>query len=367
MTPSLRRPWLRCVRTLASLRPHRVRSLSSMALARQRDVTDVRRGLSAWSGESVGELTQPSAGGLSSDTYLFQAGGRDLVARLPPLGEGLFPSYNLAAQAFVMEALGEHGVVPVPEVVEYVDDEDVLGAPFLVMARVPGRVPTDNPSYLVDGWVHDAAPDDQRALHDAFGSVCARVNMCDWDAMGLTFLARPGGTGLDAEIAWWTQYLDWAAAGADLAPVRDALAWCAAQAPTDPLPPALLWGDVRIPNIVFDDAFQPAAVLDWEMASIGPAEIDLGWFLAIHKMSVGVGGTTELPGFRPPDEFVAHYETQLGRPLVDLRWFEAWGAFRSAAIMVRLAVLLREIGLVDDLRLQERNPSLKLLRGLIGS
>ncbi len=335
-----------------------------MALARQRDVTEVRRGLSAWSGEPVGELVQPSAGGLSSDTYLFRAGERDLVARLPPLGEGLFPTYNLAAQAFVMEALAEHGVVPVPDVVVYVDDEDLLGAPFLVMARVPGRVPTDNPSYLVDGWVHDAAPRDQRALHDAFGSVCARVNTCDWDGIGLTFLARPGGTGLPAEIAWWSDYLDWAADGADLTSVRDALAWCAEHAPTEPIPPALLWGDARVPNIVFDDTFQPAAVLDWEMASIGPAEIDLGWFVAIHQMSIGIGSTAELPGFRPLDEFVARYETALGRALVDVRWFEAWGAFRSAAIMVRLTVLLREIGLVDDLRMQERNPSLKLLRSL---
>lgn len=335
-----------------------------MALARQREASDVQRGLAAWLGAEVSDLTQPSAGGLSSETYLFRAGGRELVLRLPPAGDALFPRYDLLAQSFVMQTLAEHDVVPVPEVVAYVDDTSYLGAPFLVMAKVEGRVPTDNPSYLVEGWVHDASPVEQRRLQDAFVDVCARINACAWDDMGLAFLARPGGTGLEAEIGWWSDYLDWAADGADLPQLRDARAWCSANAPSGRPSPSLLWGDVRIPNIVFDATFRPAAVLDWEMASIGPAEIDLGWFLAIHRMSTG-GRGADLPGFAPRDEFVRAYEARLGRELLPLRWFEVWGAFRSAAIMVRLARLLFDLGFVDDLRMQERNPSTKLLRDLL--
>src|SRR2546430_12257364 len=49
-------------------------------------------------------------------------------------------------------------------------------------------------------------------------------------------------------------------------------------------PPVLCWGDVRIPNVVFGDDFRARAVLDWEMASIGPPELDIGWYLVIHRM-----------------------------------------------------------------------------------
>jgi aminoglycoside phosphotransferase (APT) family kinase protein len=337
-----------------------------MAIARQRDPDAVLAGLSAWLGSPVDDLTQPSAGGLSSETYLFSAGGDELVARLAPDGDGLFPSYNLAAQALVMETLAEHAVVPVPRVVAYVDDEAWLGAPFIVMERVAGRVPTDQPPYLTQGWVHDAPPDSQRTLHDGFLDVCARIHTCDWDGMGLAYLARPGGTGIDAEIAWWTSYLDWAADGAELAPLRDALAWCRTHAPTSLPSPSLCWGDVRIPNVVFDDQFAPRAVLDWEMASIGPAELDIGWFVALHRMSVEALGA-DLPGFPSRAELVASYEARLGRPFLALDWFEAWAAFRSAAILVRLTRLLRDLGLVDNLRMQERNPSAKLLATLVGT
>lgn len=335
-----------------------------MAIARQRDPEEVRAGLAAWANAPIDHLDQPSAGGLSSETYLFDAGGESLVARLPPRGVGLFPTYNLAAQAYVMDVLGARGVVPVPNVVEYVDDEQFLGAPFLVMERVAGRVPTDQPSYLATGWVHNAAPERQRALQDGFLGACAAIHRCDWDDLGLAFLSRPGGIGIDAEVAWWSTYLDWAADGAALPQLRDALAWCRETVPTTPLPASLCWGDVRIPNVVFDDDFVPVAVLDWEMASIGPAEIDVGWFLAIHAMSVSVNGA-DLPGFAGRDEVALTYAARLGRALVDLRWFETWAAFRSAAIMVRLARLLRDVGLVEDLRMQERNPSMKLLAGLL--
>ena len=102
-----------------------------MALARQRDPDVVRKGLSAWAGTDVHEITQPAAGGLSSETYLFAAGDRELVARLPPAGAALFREYNLAAQAFVMETLAANAIVPVPEVASANVTGDVAAAfPF---------------------------------------------------------------------------------------------------------------------------------------------------------------------------------------------------------------------------------------------
>ena len=159
-------------------------------------------------------------------------------------------------QARIMQTLGDNRVVPVPRVVEYVADTGFLGSPFLVMERVEGRVPSDNPPFVMSGWVHDAPADLQRRLHDEFVSTCARIHRADWRALGLGEVAsRSGGTTLAAEVAWWSDYLDWTADGAPPAALRDA-AWCAENVPAGEPPPALCWGDVRIPNVVFDDDFR---------------------------------------------------------------------------------------------------------------
>jgi aminoglycoside phosphotransferase (APT) family kinase protein len=336
-----------------------------MAIARQREPEAVRAGLTAWLGQPVGGLTQPSAGGLSSETYLFDAAnGEQLVARLAPEGDALFPAYDLEMQARIMQVLGAHAVVPVPRVVEYVADPGYLGSPFVVMERVPGRVPSDNPPFVITGWLHDAPADSQRVLQDTFVSVCAHIHRADWRAIGLSSVAnRTGGTTLAAELSWWSDYLDWTTDGTPPAVLRDGRAWCAENLPADQPEAALCWGDVRIPNVVFSDDFRPRAVLDWEMATIGPPELDIGWYLVIHGMTTAVTG--DLPGFRGRDELLRAYETQLGRALHDLHWYEAWAAFRAAAIMVRLTRLLHDLGLVPDLEMQEHNPPIELLQTFV--
>jgi len=335
-----------------------------MAIARQRDPESVRTGLEAWLGQPIGTITRPSTGGLSSETYLFDSPAGSLVARMAPDGDGLFPVYDLGMQAQVMQALHAHHVVPVPRVIAYVEDPRWLGAPFVVMERAAGRIPTDHPPFTVVGWVHDASPPHQRALQDHFVDLCARLHRAEWRSLGLEIASRPAGTGLHGEFAWWSAYLDFAADGSPAGLVCDARAWCLEHLPADEPAPSLCWGDVRIPNVVFDRSYRPSAVLDWEMASIGPAELDMGWYFVIHDMTVATTG--DLPGFRSRAEVLRRYEAALGRAVHDLTWYEAWAAFRAAAIMVRLTVLLHELGLVPDLSMQEHNPPSDLLRKLLG-
>jgi aminoglycoside phosphotransferase (APT) family kinase protein len=354
-----------------------------MAIARTRDPEAVRdrfaRWLTATRGgpvEVVG-FASPSTGGMSSETFLAQVRSADgpgaddepegLVVRLPPDGEGLFPSYDLGRQALVLDALHESTDVPVPRVLAYEPDPEPLGAPFLVMVHVAGRIPADQPSYLGSGWVAELRAEEQRTLQQGFLATLAHVHRVDWAEIGLDELTRPGtGTALERDLHWWRSYLDWAADGAAATRTRAALSWLESNAPIDVPPPGLLWGDVRMPNVVFDDELRPAAVLDWEMADIGPAEVDVGWWLAIHRMSVTVSGA-DLPGFMDREQALAWYERHLARA-VDrdhLLWYEAYGAFRSAAIMVRMARLLHDAGIVDSLDLQERNPCTALLRDVL--
>lgn len=351
---------IRCKLQIPKLLP----SLPAMTVPRQREPETVRAGLEAWLREPVEALTRPTTGGLSSETYLFDTEAGPLVARLAPDGDGLFPVYDLAMQAQIMQALRAHDIVPVPRIIAHVEDTQWLGAPFLVMERVEGRIPSDNPPFTLLGWLHDASPERQRALQDEFIAACAQIHRADWRALGVgEVVGRPGGTGLDAEVAWWSNYLDFAADGSPSGLLSEARTWCIEHLPADEPEPSLCWGDVRIPNVVFDMDDRPSAVLDWEMASIGPAELDIGWYLVIHNMTAATTG--DLPGFRPRAELLRAYEARLGRPLHDLAWYEAWAAFRSAAIMVRLTVLLHSLELVPDLSMQENNPPADLLRTLL--
>lgn len=342
--------------------------------AAERDVETVRAGLARWLGAqhperadlAVAPLGRPAAG-LSSDTLFadvtWRDGSESLVVRLPPAGAGLFPRYDLEHQARVQQALARTAV-PVAVPVRHERDEQWVGAPFLVMPRVPGRVLLANPSFLVSGWLHDAPPADQARLFDGFLATLADLHRVDWRADGLGFLARTEAEGLQAEVARWSEYLAWAAN--DVAPpgyLAEALAWCVAHRPVATSPAALLWGDVQLVNAVFADDLSVAAVLDWEMTGIGPPELDLGWFLALHGMTAAAHGR-DLPGFPPRDAMVARYEEALGRAVGDLRWFEVFALVRSGSIMVRIARLLAAQG-VDDSWLTRGNPTQDALARLL--
>jgi aminoglycoside phosphotransferase (APT) family kinase protein len=341
----------------------------------RRDPAAVAEGLTRWFVTGHPEAvevridppTRPSAG-LSSETLLVELSWRDgdgahhqsLVARLAPAGEGLFPTYDLRAQALVQERLGAT-VVPVAAPVAMEEDVGWLGTPFLLMKRIPGRVLLDHPPFLTGGWLHGCGPEDQRALHAQFLDVLAAIHRLDWAGLGLQGLAR--GTGLGGELDWWSRYVRWASGDAPPQVVADALAWCAANRPRPEPPACLLWGDVRFGNVIFDESLRPRAVLDWEMASIGPAEVDVGWFLAMHAESVATVGT-DLPGFPDASATTAAYETRLGRALVDLEWYEVFALVRAAAIMVRMARLLVAQGISDSWL--SGNPMLARLRKRLG-
>jgi aminoglycoside phosphotransferase (APT) family kinase protein len=293
-----------------------------------------------------------------------------LVLRLPPEGPGLFRTYDLAMQAAVQDA-ARRGGVPVPSFVEVEPDVTWVGAPFLVMPRVAGAVPGELP--VADDWIMGLGPAGQRTLHEAFLDALARVHASPVDglahhlrggtpatpdatgaagAVGAS-AATPGAAGavgaagtvdasgpgaLVAEVDWWRDLVDWTFDGATPASLADGFAWCRARVP-DPAPPAgLLWGDVRLGNVVFGADLGVRAVLDWEMASLGPAESDLAWCTALDEIAAGLVGQ-QVPGFLARDEIVDRHERALGRQLAAFRWFEIFAMLRAAALNVRTATL----------------------------
>jgi len=348
-----------------------------MAVGGTRDLEAVRLGLERWfrherpdfPGAIVSPIERPSAG-LSSDTVVFEVtaavpgapGGWQrswFVARLPPAGDGLFPHYDLSRQAALQTALARAGLGAV-EPLAMVDDPSFVGAPFLLMPRVPGRtIATDRP-YLREGWLADAGPQLQARLHGAVLDAMAALHRLDvGELAGL--LPVPSGAALEGELLRWGSYLEWAAGGTVPPALAKGLAWCSRHRPAVEPRPSVLWGDAQLGNAVFADDGSVVALLDFELAGVGPAELDLGWFTALHEMTVARCGT-DLPGFPDRAATIAGYEARLGRGVDDLRWYEAFAALRSSAVVLRAARLLALQGLdpgwAED---PATNPALALL------
>jgi aminoglycoside phosphotransferase (APT) family kinase protein len=345
--------------------------------AGRRDLDAVHAGLTRWlrawrpgaDGVRLAPLRKP-ASGYSSETLFVdvvwtEAGDghekeEHLVARFPPAGGGIFPEYDLMRQVRVQSALARTALPVAPPVAVELDDE-WAGAPFFLMPAVPGRVLPD--SFLAGGELHDAGPAAQARVQREFVDTLADLHRLDWDALGLGDLTPPGARGLAHDVARAAEYAAWAGDGDVPGVLADALEWCRGHRP-DPEPPlSLLWGDPRIGNVVYDPAFGQAALLDWEMASIGPAEIDLAWFLGLHALSVE-GFGTDLPGFSPEADVIERYANRLGRDVHDYRWFEVFSLVRSDSIFLRIRRMLSAGGL-DEPWLRGDTPGQRRIAQLI--
>ncbi|WP_095046945.1 phosphotransferase [Streptomyces sp. WM6386] len=109
--------------------------------------------------------------------------------------------------------------------------------------------------------------------------------------------------------------------------------------PADPGTPVLNWGDARIGNVVYD-GFEPAAVLDWEMAALAPREVDLGWAIYLHRffqdLTVGFG-QRGLPDFFRRDRVETRYARLTGHTPRDMDFHTLYAALRHAVVMLRVA------------------------------
>lgn len=301
-----------------------------MALTAQRDVDELRAGLARWLGQEVGTIDRPPAG-FSCETLIVD---RRLVVRLPPLGEGIFPSYDLAAQAAVQDAVGAAGV-PVAGPTRYEPDPSFLGAPFVAMPFVEGAIPSD--FTLMDPWLTGLPTDAaRRTVWEGYLDALVALHATPADGLGLR-------SGLDQEVRAWEEYVGWSTDGAPPPGLLEVQAWCREHVPTEP-PVGLLWGDVRLGNVVFDEAtLAPKAILDWDMASVGPIELDLGWHLALDGLQTDLTGMA-LGGFGTREEAIARVAAGVGRDLQDLRWYEVFALARASAVSTRIAVLQERAG-----------------------
>lgn len=323
------------------------------------DPADVSRRLARWlaavlpaggpaPGVTLLEAEGSSGNGVSSVTVPVRvdwpgSGPADYVMRMAPgpADVPVFRTYCLRDQFEAMRLVGELTSVPVPKVRWLEASGRVLGRPFFLMDWVSGEVPADLPPYNLGGnWLFDAPAADQRRLQEASVSVLARLHQIPGACERFGFLLPKfeGATPLRRHLAWTWDWYRFAAG--DLGPsplVERVLTWLERNCPPETEEPVLCWGDARIGNILYRD-FTPVGVLDWEMASLGPRQLDLAWMISAHQVFEYLAGALGMPGmpsFHRPEDIVASYERRTGRRAGDLTWYILYAAVQWAVVFLR--------------------------------
>lgn len=241
-----------------------------------------------------------------------------------------------------MHLVGTRTSVPVPEVVHHERSGSWLGAPFLVTREVEGEVPSDNPPYLLDptGWFLKGTPEQWRRLELSTIEVLVQLHQIADDIEETGFLrpATPGETALARHLASLGAYYEWAREGERIPILERAIDVLTATMPATERS-VLNWGDSRPGNVLYRD-FQPVAVLDWEMAGVGPPELDVAWstfFQRFWSFMAGLYGAPEVPAMFASDTTAETYRRLSGGPLDDLAWYEAAAGLRFGIILLRMS------------------------------
>ena len=316
------------------------------------DIDGTRKKLEAWMSAhhnreiSIADLTIPEATGMSNVTLLFdirwqedgEPRGESCVARLQPqIERPVFPSYDLSLQYEVMDSVGRHSDIPVPQLLGLETDKSLLGVQFYIMKRTDGRIPTDMPPYNMDGWMmHETSEQQRAAMWNAAADTMARFHRLDYRELGFEKLQVPGKTPLQQQLDYWQDYLHWAMEGAGHAIGQRALDWLQANQPVDE-PTVLCWGDSRIGNIIFRESLDDvAAVLDWEMVVLGNPVQDLAWFNYIDSTFAEGLGMPRLPGLPSYEDTLERWQQASGFSGRDYDYYLVFAGMRYGLILSRI-------------------------------
>lgn len=303
----------------------------------------------------ISTFSRPDAG-YSGKTVFFTADwtdhtGRhrteDLVLRMQADSHQLFTTPDAPRQAEVMQRLGAHGI-PVPQIIGIERDASVLGSPFYLMRRVHGRTPSDVPSWHKRGWTAELSASNLELLCDnALRELVAVHRVSDeGDLDYLRSNSLENSTALQRYLQTLADWYEWC--GDDLEVGADTLAhaWTVIlESSPDTDTETVVWGDARVGNMCFADDLSVIALFDWETATTGPPEIDLGWWLMFETFLCESLGFTRRPGVPDDDEFVRRYQEFGGTLSGGIGYYQLVAAFVLSLINNRLAVLLVRDGL----------------------
>ena len=273
------------------------------------------------------------SGGSQNEIYELTRGDFHGVIRIPPAAAPVDRDKGIIREWRIIEAL-DGTEVPHTTAIGVCEDPDVLGRTFYLMGWVDGWSPMNT-----DGWPapFDTDLDARKGLAYQLVEGIALLGNVDWQAKGLQDLGRPDGFH-ERQVDRWTAFLE-RIKGRELPGFDEASAWLRAHKPIDFIP-GLMHGDYQFANVMFKEGAPAklAALIDWEMGTVGDPKLDLGWVVQswpadTMAVEAETAGYTNMYGMPSRDEVVAHYAAVSGRQVDDVDYYIILAKWKLAVVL----------------------------------
>jgi aminoglycoside phosphotransferase (APT) family kinase protein len=273
-------------------------------------------------------------GGSQNDLYELRTPSARVVLRTPPATATAERSKTMQREFELLRALAQTDV-PHARLIGGEETGDTLGRPFILMQLVDGWCPT------TAGWPAPFATDADARRGLAFELVegAARLARVDWQAVGLGNFGRPDGFH-ERQVGRWLSFLA-EYQFRELPGLNEAANWLRLNQPKE-WSPGILHGDYQFANVMFEHGAPArlAAIIDWEMATIGDPLLDLGWALIAwppEGSDIELSGIIDLAEMPARHELVAHYEKVSGRTVEDIKYYSVLAHWKLGIVLEKSA------------------------------
>jgi len=297
-------------------------------------------GLARWM-DAIGEGSQPISciehlgGGTQNILVRFRRGDKEYVLRRPPIHLRANSNETMRREAKMLAALAQTNV-PHPRLIAACDDETVLGVSFYLMAPVNGFNAKEGLRAF-----HAGSATVRERMGFALAEGIAALGALDHHALGLATFGQPANY-LERQVSRWRSQLEsyhnlrgWP--GSDAIPgLLEISDWLEAHRPGR-FTPGIMHGDYHLANVMYcTDSPELAAIVDWELTTIGDPLIDLGWLLATCWKEDPSGSgqpVAEWDAFPSAEELIAHYAARSVRELSNVNWYAVFACFKLGILL----------------------------------
>jgi aminoglycoside phosphotransferase (APT) family kinase protein len=275
------------------------------------------------------------AGGSQNEIYEIRRGELHGALRIPPPSAPESRDEGIWREWRIIEALDGTDVPHTPAIAAS-RHTSVLGRAFYLMGFVDGW----SPMGLTDKrWPapFDTDLEARRGLAFQLVEGIALLGSVDWRAKGLHDLGRPDGFH-ERQVDRWTAFLE-RIKGRELPGFDEAAAWLRSHRPID-FVPGLMHGDYQFANVMYEHGAPArlAAIVDWEMGTVGDPKLDLGWVVQgwpddTNAAEAATSGYVDMYGMPTRDEVLAHYSAVSGRQVDDIDYYVILAKWKLAVVL----------------------------------
>lgn len=303
-------------------------------------------------------------GGHSNLTYCVKFGGQEFVLRRPPFGPVAPTAHDMPREYRLLAAIHPHfNLAPKPYLL--CEDTTIIGAPFYLMERRRGIVvrQTIPPELGANLAV-------RRRVSESLVDTMVDLHAVDIAATGLIKLGKPAGF-VKRQVEGWAQRWE-RAKTSELPEMTRAAEWLIEHLPADPATPTLVHNDYKLDNLMLDprDPTRIAAILDWEMCTVGDPLIDLGLLLCYWPQADdpeifagSLRSVTMLPGWLTRAEIIERYAARSGRDLSNIAYYHIFALFKLAVVIQQIYYRYH-VGQTQDARFADFDRRVAALAGM---